>query len=256
MSTIGTNCELTESVIFQPVDQIQTSKSSWVFTTAVDFTPYLETISNVINYGINVRQALTDFTTTFNREYPRYKKLLNMTFDDLNLALNEILLHTNNEASNLIGHIHNRNKRIFELNHLKLLPLVACSVSFLEQEIRLIFDAIKADVKQLYQNQMDQTNVLNDIITITNVSRGLINENINKINKIIDTIIGLNQTIGYLTEQIKPLYIARRFMLMHNEFMIHHSRIRTIIRQMTTDIDLIRQYLASFTSGKLTSSND
>ena len=39
---------------------------------------------------------------------------------------------------------------------------------------------------------------------------------------------------------------------MHNEFMIHHSRIRTIIRQMTTDIDLIRQYLASFTSGKLT----
>ena len=93
MSTIGTDCELTESVIFQPVDQIQTSKSSWVFTTAVDFTPYLETISNIINYGINVRQALMDFTTTFNREDPRYKKLLNMTFDDLNLALNEILLY-------------------------------------------------------------------------------------------------------------------------------------------------------------------
>ena len=52
MSTIGTDCELTESVIFQPVDQIQTSKSSWVFTTAVDFTSYLETISNVIKYGI------------------------------------------------------------------------------------------------------------------------------------------------------------------------------------------------------------
>ena len=69
---------------------------------------------------------------------------------------------------------------------------------------------------------MDHTNVLNDIITIINVSRGLINENINKINKIIDTIICLNQTIGYLTEQIKPLYIARRFMLMHNELMKHH----------------------------------
>ena len=84
------------------------------------------------------------------------------------------------------------------------------------------------------------------------VAEGLINENINKINKIIDTIIGLNQTIGYLTEQIKPLYIAKRFMLMHNEFMMHRSRIRTIIRQMTTGIDLIRQYLASFTSCKLT----
>ena len=74
MSTNGTNCELTESVIFQPVDQIQTSKSSWVFTTAVDFTPYVVTISNVINYSINVRQALTDFRTPFNREEPRYKK--------------------------------------------------------------------------------------------------------------------------------------------------------------------------------------
>ena len=235
---------ITESVIFQPVDQIQTSKSSWVFTTAVDFTPYLETISNVINYGINVRQALMDFTTTFNREDPRYKKLLNMTFDDLNLALNEILL-IQTEASNLIGHIHNRNKR-------SLLPLGGLLNFLFGTGDQADIDAIKADIKQLYQNQMDQTNVLNDIITITNVSRGLINENINKINKIIDTITGLNQTIGYLTEQIKPLYIARRFMLMHNEFMIHHSRIRTMIRQMTTDIDLIRQYLASFTSGKLT----
>ena len=112
MCTIGTDCELTESVIFQPADQIQTSKSSWIFTTAVDFTPYLETISNAINYGINFRQALMDFTTTFNREDPRYKKLLNMTFDDLNLALNDILL-IQTEASNLIGHIHNRNKRSF-----------------------------------------------------------------------------------------------------------------------------------------------
>ena len=221
MSTIGTDCELTESVIFQPVDQIQTSKSSWVFTTAVDFTSYLETISNVIKYGINVRQALINFTTTFNREDPRYKKLLNMTFDDLSLALNEILL-IQTEASNLIGHIHNRYKR-------SLLPLSGLLNFLFGTGDQADIDAIKADIKQLYQNQMDQTNVLNDIITITNVSRGLINENINKINKIIDTIIGLNQTIGYLTEQIKPLYIARRFMLMH-EFMIHHSRIRTIIR--------------------------
>ena len=79
-------------------------------------------------------------------------------------------------------------------------------------------DAIKADIKQLYQNQMDQTNVLNDIIAITNVSRGLINENINKINNIIDTIISLNQTIHYIRGQLQPLYIARRFMFAHTEF--------------------------------------
>ena len=41
---LGANCELTESVIFQPVDEIQTSKSSWIFSTAVDFTPYLRSL--------------------------------------------------------------------------------------------------------------------------------------------------------------------------------------------------------------------
>ena len=56
---------------------------------------------------------------------------------------------------------------------------------------------------------MDQTNVLNDVISITNVSRGLINENIKKINNIIDTIINLNQTIKHIAGQLEPLYIAR-----------------------------------------------
>ena len=60
---------------------------------------------------------------------------------------------------------------------------------------------------------MDRTNFLNDIITNTNVSRGLINENIKKINNIIDTIIGLNKTIHYIRGQLQPLYTARRFML-------------------------------------------
>ena len=146
------------------MDQIQTSKSSWVFTTAVDFTPYLETISTVTNYGINVRQALTDFTTTFNREDPRYKKLLNMTFDDLNLALNEILV-IQTEASNLIGHLHNRNK-------ISLLPLGGLLSFLFGTGDQADIYGIKANVKQMYQNQMDQTNILNDIITITNVSRG------------------------------------------------------------------------------------
>ena len=53
---------------------------------------------------------------------------------------------------------------------------------------------------------MDQTNVLNDIISITNVSRGLINENIKKINGIIDIIVTLNQTVENIAGCLGPLY--------------------------------------------------
>ena len=83
---IDTNCELTESVIFQPVNHIQTSKSSWIFTTAIDFTPYLRTLNSVLNYGASVKETVVDFTKTFHKEGPRYMKLFNMTMDNMTLA--------------------------------------------------------------------------------------------------------------------------------------------------------------------------
>ena len=241
---LGANCELTESVIFQPVDNIQTSKSSWIFSTAVDFTPYLGSLNSVYDYGTKVKDKIADFKTTFHNQHERYKFLLNMTIDDLNLALDEIL-NMQSEASNLIDHISNRNKR-------SLLPFGGLFGFLFGTASEDDLNSIKADVKQLYQNQIDQTNVLNDIISITNVSRGLINENIKKINGIIDTIINLNETIKNIAGHIGPLYTTRKFMFMHTEFISHHTRIRMATSKVTGDINLIRSYLSTFTTGKIT----
>ena len=102
---------------------------------------------------------------------------------------------------------------------------------------------------------MDQTNVLNDVISITNASRGLINENNKKINNIIDTIINLNQTIKHTAGQLESLYTARKFMFMHTEFISHHTRLRMVTRQIADDIESIRSYLSTFTTGKITPQN-
>ena len=109
-------------------------------------------------------------------------------------------------------------------------PLVVYLVSYLAQQIKNDLDSLKAYIKQLYENPMDQTNILNDVISITNVSRGLINENIKKINNIVDTIINLNQKIKHIAGQLEPLYTARKFMFMHTEFISHHTRIRMVTR--------------------------
>ena len=135
LSTTGTNCELTESVIF-----IQTSKSSWIFTTAIDFNPYLRTLNSVFNYGSGVRETLVDFTKTFHKEDPRYMKLLNMTMDDMTLALDEIT-NMQFEASNLIGHIQNRNK-------ISLLPLGGLFGFLFGTADQADLDSTKADIKQ------------------------------------------------------------------------------------------------------------
>ena len=170
--------------------------------------------------------------------------LLNMTIDDMSLALHEIL-NIQTEASNLITHISNRNKR-------SLLPFGDLFGFLFGTADQADLNAIKTDIKQLYQNQVDQTNVLNDIISITNVSRGLINENIKKINNIIDTIIRLNKTLRLIEGQLGPLYTARRFLFMHTEFISHHIRIRMVTRQITDDINLVRSYLSTFTTGTIT----
>ena len=95
-------------------------------------------------------------------------ELLNITVDDLNLALDEIL-HMQTEASNLIDHLADRHKR-------SLLPFGSLFSVLFGTADQNDLDSVKADIKQLYQNQMNQTNVLNDVISITNVSRGIINK--------------------------------------------------------------------------------
>ena len=79
-------------------------------------------------------------------------------------------------------------------------------------------ESMKKDIQKLYDNQVDQSKVLNDAISITNISRGLINENILKINQIVSTITFLNETIDSIMNQLKPLITARKFLFLYRVF--------------------------------------
>ena len=98
---------------------------------------------------------------------------------------------------------------------------------------------------------MEQTNILNEIVTITNISRGLINENRAKVN-IIDTLLGINETIISIETHINDLFSAKIFFLLNSKSMIHHTRLRTLLKQMQHVIILIREYLNIHSTGKLT----
>ena len=68
----------------------------------------------------------------------------------------------------------------------------------------------------------------------------------------VDTIINLNQTIKHTAGQLEPPYTARKFMFMHTEFISHHTMIRMVTGQIADDIESIRSYLSTFTTGKIT----
>ena len=57
-------------------------------------------------------------------------------------------------------------------------------------------DMIRQQVKDLNSSQLAEKKALDDVITVANISRGLINENRLKINQILSPIFGINETIS------------------------------------------------------------
>ena len=113
-------------------------------------------------------------------------------------------------------------------------------------------DIIKQKVKDLYSNQLAEKKVLEDVISVNNISRWLVNKNRLKINEIISTISGINETISNIQEQLNPLFTARDFLIIQAEASLHHARIRSLLKQLQNDLDLIRQYMSIHATNKLT----
>ena len=55
---------------------------------------------------------------------------------------------------------------------------MVCLNSFFGTADQKDIDLLKQQGKELYENQVDQEEILNDIISVANISRGLINQNI------------------------------------------------------------------------------
>ena len=52
---IGMDHEVTESVVFHPMDQIYNNTSLWVITTAIDFNPYKDALLGINVYALKVK---------------------------------------------------------------------------------------------------------------------------------------------------------------------------------------------------------
>ena len=102
---VGMDCEVIESVVFHPVDQIHNSISSWILTTTIDFDPYKDALFGINQYVLKVQQSFERYSESLQSDDPRYSLLLNMTMDDINSVLHEITL-TQIEILNLIDNVH------------------------------------------------------------------------------------------------------------------------------------------------------
>ena len=99
-----------------------------------------------------------------------------MTMNDINSVLSEII-STQIETLNLTDNVQRpkdfRTKR-------SLLPFGGLFHFLFGTAEDKNIKSMKQDIKRLYDNQISQSKVLNDVISIANISRGLIYENILK----------------------------------------------------------------------------
>ena len=81
--TMECRSDVTESVIFHPVNKIHTSISSWIITSAKNFEPYEIMLYNVKEYAKEIKNYLISQILIFHQKDPRYTYLFNMILDDI-----------------------------------------------------------------------------------------------------------------------------------------------------------------------------
>ena len=236
-----------ESVIIQPVEQIWTSKSSWIISTAIDYEPYGRALFDIRNYAISVWNNMHEFYKTFKLEDDRYMKLINMTREDLDRPIDR-LTDIHSRFYNLIGKTRNHPSNIVKRS---LLPLRNIFGFLFGTASSGDIKGLKKDIQTLYANQVKHGEILNEVITIKNISRGLIHENRLTINNLIDSVEFLNETLVNIHEDIEPLFATRRFLLVHGEVQIHSHRLRASIDKINDDVNHLCVYLNVLSTGKL-----
>ena len=190
------------------MEQIQTSKTSWIISSAIDFGPYSEALANIRHYSIFVRNSIHIFSESLRDVTDkRHQRLLNMTWHDVNNTADS-LDQTYTKFVNLVKIMKGQTLN-HKISKRSILPLGGI-LSFLfgtadERDL----DEVKRNVKILYDNQIKQGEVLDDIISITNISRALITENRHMINSMIDSILFLNDTLANIQRDIQPLFVTR-----------------------------------------------
>ena len=146
-----------ESVVFHPMDPIHNSISSWILTTTINFDPYKDALFGINQYALKVKQSFTRYSESFQSDDLRYSLLLNMTMDDINLVLCKITL-TQIEMLNLIDNVHTskdiRTKR-------SLLPFGRLFHFLFRTAKDKDVKSMKEDIKQLYDNHISESNILN-----------------------------------------------------------------------------------------------
>ena len=184
------------------MELIQTNKTSWIISFAMDFGPYSEALTNIRHYSIFVRNSIHIFSESLRHVTDeRHQRLFNMTWHDMNNTednLDQIYTRFVSLIKSMRGQTQND-----EISKSSILPLGGIFSFLFGTADKRDIDEINRNVKILYNNQIKKGEVLDDIVSIINISRALTTENRHMINSMINSLQFLNGTLANIQKDIE-----------------------------------------------------
>ncbi|XP_069106680.1 LOW QUALITY PROTEIN: uncharacterized protein [Argopecten irradians] len=199
--------EIEESVIFQKINDITTTRSRWLVSFVIDLKPYerfMSSLTDIMATSKVVRRVKQRYKGSKNVGYVNIVDGLKQMLKDIKRTqktilesfLNYALLEENTREGNFgIIKQNERSKR-------SLLPFVGSALSFLFDTVSdSDLGSIRHNVNVLAKNQKDITHALKDSLSILNVTRVEVKENRNTINELINSADDLEgELLNFTTE--------------------------------------------------------
>ena len=186
--------QVRQNVVFRKVSEVTTTRSRWSITFVIDLNPYV-TVMNTVEENIN--HLLGVIRTVVENRAPGSNGLVN-EFRGLSNEL-ETLRETyfGVNARLAANHaLHPRNKR-------SLVPFIGKAFSFLFGTVSEgDLGAIRRNLHILRSNQVGLAHVVQESLSLINVSRARLAENRQTLNLIVSDMGAINEQIANVTQKL------------------------------------------------------
>ena len=223
-----------ENVVFHKVNEITTTRARWLVTFVQDLRPFqyfLTKLSNDIEQAANITDVIIDHYT--GRSYGRFVgtiKSLRKEVKSLQDTQAGIIQSYSDYRS-----LGSREKR-------SLLPFVGQAFSFLFGTVsEADIENVRRGLADLYSNQQDIVHVLEEQMSILNVSRVQIAENRQAIVNLVICVNRFDLRIRKLTEAIQKRFEqTEMFIDIYSQIDIILSEIKDTVQRATFYLENLR----------------
>lgn len=236
-----------ENVVFKKTHDISITQSQWLITFVIDLVPYEQFLNELAGDIGNI-----SITTSQLQKYPsKDRNKFSDTFSRLAIEVSTL-----QDTYNFIRESFTEHNVLSKKVKRSIFSFVGSAMSFLfgtvsESDLK----SIRANIHSLAVNQQEISHVLQESLTIINVSRSQIADNRQTINTLITGMAMLSLELRKLTKDIdRDLKELEEFTQLYIQVDLAIEEIKQMVQRAALYIDNFRVQLDMLSLNRLTPS--